>query len=227
VIDALKDAAGQKLRVAVIGLPCHIHGLRKLQYYMPKSPLARSVVFTIGLFCAENRFTRGAAHIIERRLGVPLDQVAKISYREGAYPGAFTVWDKQGKTYAIPYPDQLTFIWMHTRPRCRLCWDYSAELADISLGETQHLDKKRAHNAALVRTALGREIFETAAAKGYIVTQPVEEHFIVNHTGTERKKWANLMRIEWCREHGLPLPDYPPATVGYADLPAFYFGSKR
>lgn len=227
VVDALQQAADQKLRVAVVGLPCHIHGLRKMQYYMPKSPLARCVAFTIGLFCAENRFTRGAAHIIERRLGVALDNVARISYREGQYPGAFTVWTKDGKTYGIPYPDQLTFIWMHTRPRCRTCWDYTAELSDLSLGETQHLDKKRVHNAALIRTELGRQIFEGALAKGYITAQDVEEHWLVNHTGMERKKFANLIRIEWCREHGLPVPDYPATSIGYNDLPPFYFGPKR
>ncbi len=228
VIDALRDAAKQRLRVAVVGLPCHLHGLRTLQYYMKNSPLARSVVFTIGLFCAENRFTRGAAHIIERRLGISLDNVAKISYREGAYPGAFTVWDKEGKSYGIPYPDQLTFIWMHTRPRCRTCWDYAAELSDISLGETQRPDRsKHVHNAAIVRTELGQRIFEDAAAKGYIALQDAEENWLINHTGMERKKFANLIRIEWCREHGLPVPDYPDRSIGYNDLSPFYFGIKR
>ncbi len=227
VNDELKQIAKKKLRVAVVGLPCHIHGLRKIQTYMGSGPLARSIVFMIGLFCAENRFTRGADHMILRRLGVPLEDVARISYREGPYPGAFTVWDKAGKTHSIPYPDQLTFLWMHTRPRCRVCYDYAAEIADISLGETQHLDKKRAHNAALVRTQLGQRIFSRALEKGYITAQDVEEHYIFNHTGLERKKYANLIRIEWCRQHRLPLPDYPPPSVRYEDLPPFYFGPKR
>jgi coenzyme F420-reducing hydrogenase beta subunit len=194
---------------------------------MSGSSLAKTIVFTIGLFCAENRFTRGAEHIITRRLGVPLKNVSRISYREGAYPGAFTVWDKQGNTYKIPYPDQLTFIWMHTRPRCRICYDYSAELSDISLGETQHLDKKMAHNAALVRTELGKEIFYGAVKNGYVSAQAVEEHYVINHTGMERKKYANLIRIEWCRNHGLPLPNYPSTSTRYEDLPAFYFGPKK
>jgi len=194
---------------------------------MENGPLARSIVFTVGLFCAENRFTKGAEQIIRYRLGVPLENVARISYREGAYPGAFTVWDKQGNTYKIPYPDQLTFLWMHTRPRCRVCYDYAAEVADISLGETQHLDKKSAHNAALVRTDLGKEIFHGALQKGHIHAQEVEEHFIINHTGLERKKYANLIRIDWCRLHGLPTPDYPLASTHYEDLPSFYFGPKR
>jgi coenzyme F420 hydrogenase subunit beta len=227
VNDALKPIAREKLRVAVVGLPCHIHGLRKIQSYMENGPLSRSIVFTIGLFCAENRFTRGADHMITRRLGVPLESVARISYREGPYPGAFTVWDKAGKTHSIPYPDQLTFLWMHTRPRCRVCFDYAAEIADISLGETQHLDKKRAHNAALVRTDIGERIFSKAREEGFIVAQDVEEHYIFNHTGLERKKYANLIRIEWCRQHGMPLPDYPPPSVRYEDLPPFYFGPKR
>jgi coenzyme F420 hydrogenase subunit beta len=227
VNDALRELGEKKLRVAVVGLPCHIHGLRKIQAYMGGSPLARSIIFTIGLFCAENRFTRGAAHIIKHRLGVPLENVARISYREGAYPGALTVWDKQGNTYKIPYPDQLMFLFMHTRPRCRICYDYSGELADISLGETQHLDKKMAHNAALVRTESGRQIFNGALKKGYITTQDVEEHYILNHTGLERKKYANLIRIEWCRQHGLPTPDYPSPSIRYEDLPPIYFGPKR
>lgn len=227
VVDALAEAARQGLRVAVVGLPCHIHGVRKLQAYLGGSALAKSVVFTIGLFCAENRFTHGVEHIIRCRLGVPLDAVARISYREGAYPGAFVVWDKQGATYSIPYPDQLTFLWMHTRPRCRICYDYSAEVADISLGETQHLDKKAAHNAALVRTPLGKEVFEGALASGYIEARDVEERLVINHTGLERKKYANLIRIEWYRQHGLPTPDYPDASLRYEDLPPFYFGPKR
>jgi coenzyme F420 hydrogenase subunit beta len=227
VNDALREVAEQKLRVAVVGLPCHIHGLRKIQAYLTNHSLSRSIVFTIGLFCAENRFTRGAEHIITRRMGVPLANVARISYREGAYPGAFTVWDKAGKIYRIPYPDQLTFLWMHTRPRCRICYDYAAELADISLGETQHLDKKKAQNAALVRTEAGSRIFHQALEKGYIVAQDVEEHHIINHTGLERKKYANLIRIEWCRQHRLPTPDYPPPSFLYEDLPPFYFGPKR
>jgi coenzyme F420-reducing hydrogenase beta subunit len=160
-------------------------------------------------------------------MGVPLANVARISYREGAYPGAFTVWDKAGKIYRIPYPDQLTFLWMHTRPRCRICYDYAAELADISLGETQHLDKKKAQNAALVRTEAGSRIFHQALEKGYIVAQDVGEHHIINHTGLERKKYANLIRIEWCRQHRLPTPDYPPPSFLYEDLPPFYFGPKR
>ncbi len=227
VNDALRDLAKQKLRVAVVGLPCHIQGVRKVQAYLERTPLARSIAFTIGLFCAENRFTRGAEHIITRRLGVPLEDVARISYREGAYPGAFTVWDKEDQSYSIPYPDQLTFLWMHTRPRCRICYDYAAEVADISLGETQHLDKKMAHNAALVRTETGKEIFDGAVEEGYVVAQAVDEKFIFNHTGLERKKYANLMRIEWYRQHGLPTPDYPGASTRYDELPPFYFGPKR
>lgn len=223
VNDALREVAEQKLRVGVVGLPCHIHGLRKIQAYLKNHALSRSIVFTIGLFCAENRFTRGAEHIITRRMGVPLPDVARISYREGAFPGAFTVWDKEGKFHRIPYPDQLTFLWMHTRPRCRICYDYAAELADISLGEA---DKKKAHNAALVRTETGSRVFDRALEKGYIVAEDVEEHHIINHTGTERKKYANLIRIEWCRQHRLPTPDYPPPSFLYKDLPPFHFGPK-
>ncbi|HWQ78741.1 MAG TPA: Coenzyme F420 hydrogenase/dehydrogenase, beta subunit C-terminal domain [Anaerovoracaceae bacterium] len=227
VNDLLKETVKKKMRVAVVGLPCVIHGIRKVQHYMPESALAKSIVFTIGLLCAENRFTRGVEHIITKRLGVPLENVARVSYREGLYPGAFTVWDKAGEKYSIPYPDQLTFIWMHTRPRCRICWDYSAELADISLGETQHIDKKMAHNAAMVRTEKGEEIFNAAIAAGYVTADHVDEKMIINHTGLERKKFANLIRIEWYREHGMPLPDYPSENTHYEGLPNFYFGPKR
>lgn len=226
VIDVLREAAAEKLRIGVVGLACHIHGLRKVQALIPNSKLIKRVVFTIGLFCAENRFTFGAEHIITKRLGVPLEKVAKISYREGQYPGAFAVWDTEGSVFKIPYPDQLTFIWMHTRPRCRLCFDYASELADISLGETQHLDKSLAHNAALIRTEIGREIFEGAATKGYIEAKDVDEDMIVNHTGLERKKYANALRLEWYRKHNLPAPDYPK-DIRYKRLKDFYFGPKR
>jgi coenzyme F420 hydrogenase subunit beta len=226
VTDMLKEAAKEKLRVGFVGLACHIHGLRKIQALIPNSKLTKQVVCTIGLFCAENRFTFGVEHIITRRLGLPLDQVVKISYREGAYPGAFAVWDKAGNVHKIPYPDQLTFIWMHTRPRCRVCYDYTAELADISLGETQHLDKKLAHNAALFRTDIGQKLFEDTVRAGLIEVHDVDEDMIVNHTGLERKKYANALRMEWRRKHNIPTPDYPK-DIDYAHLKYFYFGPKR
>jgi len=226
VNDVIKEAVKDNLRVGVVGLPCHIHGIRKIQELMPNSKLSKNIVFTIGLFCAENRFTRGVEHIITKRLGVPLSKVIKISYREGHYPGSFTVWDDEGNDYKIKYPDQLTFIWMHTRPRCRICYDYSSELADISLGETQHLDKSFAHNAALIRTSIGKEIFDGAVKNNYIVVNEVEEKMIVNHTGLERKKYANAIRIEWYRNHNIPTPNYPE-KISYNELMEFYFGPKR
>jgi coenzyme F420 hydrogenase subunit beta len=117
VNDHLRQVAEEKLRVAVVGLPCHIHGLRKIQAYMPNGPFARSIVFTIGLFCAENRFTRGAEHIIQRRLGA-FGKCGTISYCEELILGLY------GLGQAEPTPSH-TLISLpssgDTWPRCRTC----------------------------------------------------------------------------------------------------------
>ena len=68
--------------------------------------------------------------------------------------------------------------------------------------------------------------FDGALQEGYIEARDIDEDMIVNHTGLERKKYANALRMEWCENHHLPKPDYPE-KIEYNRLKPFVFGPKR
>lgn len=66
-------------RYAVVGLPCHIHGIRKAQLYNKK--LAERIVLTIGLFCARATCFEGTQFYL-KSIGVSKSSLISISYRD-------------------------------------------------------------------------------------------------------------------------------------------------
>jgi len=135
---------------------------------MPSGPLPE-IVFTIGSSVPKT-VHKGAEHIIQRRLGA-FGKCGTHFIREGL-SRAFTVWDKAGSS--TPSHTRSAYLPLDAyRPRCRTCYDYAAEVADISL-ERHRPDKKRAHNAALVRTNWVKDF--SKPWKSYIRVQDVEEH---------------------------------------------------
>ncbi len=71
-------------RLAVVGLPCHIHGIRKIQAHPELAGLAGQISITLGLYCGSNRTHHATEHIIEEYTGVRLEEIAKFEYRGGS-----------------------------------------------------------------------------------------------------------------------------------------------
>jgi len=121
-------------KYAVVGLPCVIHSLRKLQKisrrYREKIPLV------IGLFCGKN-FLGGALMGVVKQQGIQPDEVADIQYRADGWPGFLRIRTVNGQTCRVPYGDYYdgSVFRSWAMPRCCLCTDGVAELADIACGD--------------------------------------------------------------------------------------------
>lgn len=202
-------------RIAVVGLPCHVHGLRKMQFYGQPAPLNQAVVLIVGLFCASQFYFEGTRHLVVERLGVKeVGEITRLSYRGGRWPGHLVVKLKDGRELTL---DRHQYMYHHLMPafkrdRCEMCVDWASELADLSVGDywepqTQP-GKAWGISSCLVRTGVGKEILDGAEESGYIKTVPLEAFRLAAGIGYELKKHAAAFRLKQRRRFGWPVPEY-------------------
>jgi coenzyme F420 hydrogenase subunit beta len=119
---------------AVVGLPCHIHGIRKAQ--SRNKQLQKKIVLCIGLICSHNNTFWQVKSLVER-LDIREQDIENIEFRGHGWPGRFAVVLKNGDTVTIPYSEAMVQhnLWFNAVPRCLLCCDLTSELADISCGD--------------------------------------------------------------------------------------------
>lgn len=203
-------------RLAVVGLPCQIHGLRKMQYHGQPAYLSRAVVLTVGLFCASQFYFEGTYHLLVEHLKVEkLEDITSLNYRDGDWPGHLTVELKDGRKLLL---DRHQYMYHHLMPaykrdRCEMCVDWSAELADLSVGDywRPRVREKRdlvGVSSCLVRTPAGEELLEGAEKSGYVETISLKADSLAAGIGYELKKHAAAFRLRQRRHFGWPVPNY-------------------
>ena len=147
--------------LAFVGLPCQIQALRKIEGTLLgyNNPLQ----LTIGLLCTESFTYEGLMEkYIQGKLGIDLHDVKKINIK-----AKVLVTTKSGEVKVIPLKEAKQY----TRKSCTICTDFSAELADISVGGLG----LNGWTFTILRTKKGEELFGGAVGKGFLKTRPVEE----------------------------------------------------
>lgn len=158
-------------KFAVVGLPCHLHGIKKAQN--EDSRLKEKIILTFGIFCSHNVNFRGTEFLIDY-LNIDKEQIASFAFRTNGWPGCFKVNLKDGKEKFIPLPRYWPPIFgrfFFTPYRCTLCPDGLAELADISFGDAwlpEFADNTQGISILISRTSDGDQLVQKAIADGRI-----------------------------------------------------------
>ncbi len=130
--DIQNSKDGEKF--AVVGLPCHIQGLRKAERLFPK--LKQKIVLHIGIQCGhtDNFFMN---LFIAKWFNIEYKHIKKIDYRGNGWPGSMTITLDNGNKKTIKYTDYniVHEMCMFTPHRCFLCWDKLNGLSDITFGD--------------------------------------------------------------------------------------------
>ncbi len=196
-------------RLAVVGCPCHIHALRKMKLSGKARRIVDSIKFCIGLCCGSNCSYQGTEHLVEEVIGVPVGDVDKLWYRAGDYPGKFAVIAKDGRKIEISTIEYIMQCLKFRRDRCMVCYDYTSELADVSVGDYFFPDIKRGdpgESAVIVRTDVGKQLVADAERANYISSKPLDKsNFLMG--GFETKKHGDAYYISTRRKWGWPTPN--------------------
>jgi len=153
---AIKEIVNMDLiKIAVVGTPCQIHTLRKMQslHVVP----SHVVKFVLGLFCSENfSFEASEKEDVEEVIGASLDDIEKLNIRED-----FIIDLKNGEKKHIPLEKMKSFV----RSACFACSDFANDFADLSFGG---LGSPEGWTTVLIRTDFGETIYQEAIRHGFI-----------------------------------------------------------
>lgn len=225
LLRTIREKAG---RYAVVGLPCHLQGLRRAQKRFPA--LRKRVVLALGVFCGLTCVPKATA-VAARRAGVDPAGLAGVGYRGPGWPGGLRLVSRSGAVKEIPYPDYYDgFVGAWVPLRCRLCPDALAELADISVGDAWDSGFEGTAGASdlIVRTEAGRRLIDEVTPDWLTLTEATPEEMVASQREAYRVKREVMRGRLWLRRKaGRAAPSYPgldlePAlahkVVGIRDL---------
>jgi coenzyme F420 hydrogenase subunit beta len=162
-IREVRKLGGNDLqRIALVGTPCQIYTVRKMQYLnlLP----ADTITLTIGLFCMENfSFDTPAREKLQRSLKIKLNEVEKLNIKDDVI-----VTLVGGKVVHLPFEavDEIA------RPACMGCPDFANDYADISVGG---LGSPDGYTTTLIRTLVGEKIYNGAKSRKDIEELPFQD----------------------------------------------------
>ena len=142
-------------RVALVGTPCQVYSLRKMQ--LLRVIPSDAIRLVIGLFCMESfAFTDETRAHLEERLGVPLDCVVKLNVKDDVILTKST-----GEEIHVPFEvvDEIA------RPACMACPDFASDYADVSCGG---LGSPAGYTTTVIRTADGEKLYNDTRRRGLI-----------------------------------------------------------
>lgn len=153
-----------KEKVAVVGTPCQMRGLSKVETGdFADAKIRDAVDLKVGLFCMETFNHASFMEFLEKE-GVDASEVDKFEIKSGRF-----IANKGGEEL---YNVRLSKVKELVRPCCHNCGDFTSEFADISVGNVGTPD---GWSTIVVRTQRGEEALKAAEKAGLVEIKPVEE----------------------------------------------------
>jgi coenzyme F420-reducing hydrogenase beta subunit len=150
-----------KKKIAIVGTACEVRAARKIQQIM-LNEFPDVEITIIGLFCFEAFDYEKLKEETQRLLGVDLDKAEKTQIHKGKY-----IVQVDGKEYSCKVRD----LHKAVEKGCVYCDDFTAKLADISVGSVGSPD---GYSTVIVRSDAGKKLLEKLdLAKGDINTEEV------------------------------------------------------
>jgi coenzyme F420 hydrogenase subunit beta len=203
--EILKAKDGE--RFAVVGLPCHIHGMRKAE--VVNRSLARKIVLRLGIFCVHTSSFLGTQFFLWRK-GMRDEDVSKISYRGSGWPGGVAVLLKSGECRFVRYFEAMDPAWRLFCPRrCVLCCDQANELADLSFADAwlpEFADDKIGTSILIARTESGDNIRQDSVRGNKTALSEVQSNSISSGQAVLLKKRLSGAAIFLSRTLGNQVP---------------------
>ncbi len=156
MIPTIRKSAPKFLtRLAVVGTPCQISAVRKMQVL--KILPSDVITFTIGLFCMQNFALDDLMRKqFAKQHRIKLEGISRVNIKED-----LILKMDSGITLHIPLEEVETI----SRPACLACKEFANDYADISVGGLGSLD---GYTTVLIRSIAGKKVYTGSVNKGYV-----------------------------------------------------------
>lgn len=207
----LRNRQDQK-RLAFVGLPSHVHGLRNLQRLIPG--MDQTIPYVLSLFTAHVP-SREATEFLLLLNEINADDVESIDYRSDGVPGFLRIKRRDGGETTIPH--QHWSYWGHAfshffyPPREWLYFDKLSQWADWSVGDNWQLMNSDRQGASTVvcRNTEADVVIEEMRIASSLITQPMTDSELVHDQDLENKLNIGIRLKVW-QWLGGNVPDYHP-----------------
>ena len=222
--------------IAILGCPCHIEAIRKMEYQKLAPNITKRIKILIGLICGTQFHFEGTRHIITELAHVEdLERVTRLHYRGRGkgdeWRSKFAIELDNGEMKQMPRSEALAKrLSYFSRERCDMCADWSAELADVVLadywGPHGAMTDEYTYSSILLRTPRGAEWLKGAQDTNYVTIDEITTDYLLDCPGFERKKHGAVHRLQRRKRYGWPTPDFH-CELSHAPFPGpFTSGMK-
>jgi len=175
--SALDDILENQGRYIVVGLPCHVQGVRKAQAL--NKELKDRIPLVFGIVCNHAPTFHAIAYLL-KKCKIPEDKIAKLEYRSKGWPGGINITMDDCSEHFIPFNSSYywgyvfqKFFWSK---RCMICNDKLCLLADIIFMDAwlpEFSSDKIGSSLIVVRSKNGADLIAKAMEKGIVELSPV------------------------------------------------------
>lgn len=236
VAQDIKAASGS--RYVVVGLPCHIQGMRKLMEIDKK--LRDKVIGLFGIYCSCGRTFYLTDYVFKER-GIQKNKITYFQYRDEGCLGKMVVKVPQKEANTIRainnnsesvlykkdvvYKEHYQSYYHPLRSffiprRCLFCIDHYAELADVCFGDIHikpYSDDKVGVNSIIVKNKRWLNLLKECSASGVVHLDDVSFQTISDSQRMSfKKKGRNGAFVNICKNFGWVFPEY---NVNYLRQP--------
>lgn len=156
--EAVKSGYRQ---IGVVGRPCQVTAARKMQ--LVEEVNGQRIALVIGLFC----FWSLSAEFYSFLKKSGLDHCSRMDIPKDGV----SIQKKDGSRVNLPLEEIRPFI----KETCLACYDPISELADVSVGSTEH---DPGWNTLVVRTQNGKQLVEASVTAGVLELKPYPQELL-------------------------------------------------
>lgn len=197
----LKELLNQDIKIALVGLPCLLNSLQKCYKVLPQ--LKSKIKYTIGLFC-NGVYSGNSISDFCKRKDIDLKTIQRVEFRRGDWPGSMKFTFKDGREEFHKRDKYFQSSYLN---RCYYCYDFLADLADVSIGDNWLPQNRNASNVIVLRNPEISKFLSNIETKKMIVNDFMESHRLYH----SRRRYTSAL-ITQGKLHCKTVPMVTPST---------------
>lgn len=179
----LKTIKNEKGEFAIVGLPCHIKGIRRVEKY--DKDYRNKIKYHFGLFCFHYLNSDGVRYIL-KKMKIKEKNIKQIKFRGEGWPGGLIIYLKNGDVKHLKmlgtWWSEILGSYYFCPYSCIFCNDPTCEYSDLSFGDAYLKETKNdtiGTSVVISRTDTGEELLHDAMESNNIYLSKISKYKMI------------------------------------------------